>query len=202
MTQSDTQADAATEAFWQRGFHVFDDLANASQITMLSQGMDLAERQGKMGDQTYSSASDAVGAYSPVPGELMLRHCRARIEAVIGRELIENYAYWRRYHRGSVLRPHKDRTGCEITVTMTVETPPGSKAWPIMLTDFDGNTHAVALPAGAGVMFLGSQILHWRDPLEAEWQKQLFLHYVVKDGEFADYAFDRRGADPLVQNAV
>jgi hypothetical protein len=202
MTRNDIQDSAGTEAFWRRGYHVFDDLANASQLAMLSRGMDVAETRGKLVDQTYSIASDAVGAYSPVPGEIMLRHCRSRIGAVMGRDLIENYAYWRRYHRGSVLRSHKDRAGCEITVTMTIDAPPEGPTWPIMLTDFEGNTIAVELPPGAGVMFLGSQLEHWREPLEAEWQKQLFLHYVVKDGEFADYAFDRRGADPLVQTAV
>jgi len=191
-----------SETFWKRGYHVFDDLASASQLAMLSRGMDVAERAGKLADQTYSSASDAVGAYSPVPGEMMLRHCRSRLESTIGSELVENYAYWRRYNRGSILRRHKDRTGCEITVTVTVATPPGTEAWPIMLTDFEGQTLSLTLPPGAAVMFLGSQVEHWRDPLEAEWQKQLFLHYVVKDGEFKDFAYDRRGADPLIKKAV
>ncbi|MEL7729415.1 hypothetical protein AAG612_07755 [Citromicrobium bathyomarinum] len=202
MTRGDADPTEACEAFWRNGYHVFEGLASPSQVALMARGMEVAESRGDLLDQTYSSASDAVGAYGPVPGEMLLRHCRSRVEAVLGRELIENYSYWRRYNRGSVLRPHKDRTGCEITVTVTIDTPGGGKSWPIWLVDLEGSTRAIDLPPGAGLAMLGSQLLHWREPLAAAWQKQLFLHYVVKDGEFADYAHDKSGTNPLIRTAV
>ncbi|MEO0463780.1 MAG: hypothetical protein AAF127_11660 [Pseudomonadota bacterium] len=191
-----------SDTFWQRGFAVVEDMVSPLHLAMLTKGMDVAHEQGGLNEEVESLAIGSSGAYSPVPGEMLLRHCRSRFEGIIGRDLIEHNAYWRWYRSGSSLRAHKDRTGCEITASVTIDSPSDAAPWPLMVTDLEGTTHSVMLPPGAGVVFLGSDLEHWGEPLEADWQKQLFLHYVIKDGDFAHRAFDQRGADPLVRVTV
>lgn len=184
-----------SDTFWQRGYYLAHQLVRPDQLTMLAKAMDLTQQDGRMIDQSYTHATDALGAYNPSLGGLLLRHCKALIEEIIDRDLLENYAYWRLYREGSALLPHTDRPGCEITATITIETAPGGEDWPIMVQDLEGDTRAIAIPPGAGLLFRGDVLQHWRDPLAGAWQKQLFLHYVLKDGEFAEFANDGRRGD-------
>jgi hypothetical protein len=41
-------------------------------------------------------------------------------------------------------------------------------------------------------VYQGCRIPHWREPFAGERQYQVFLHYVIEDGERADHAFDGR----------
>lgn len=184
-----------SEIFWQRGYLLVEDLVRPEQLTLMARAMDLSHEVGQLVDQSASSATEALGAYSPVLGDMLLRHCRAPIGTIIGQDLVESYSYWRLYLQGSALRPHKDREACEISATITIETAPGADAWPITLVDLEGETANIVIPPGAGLLFRGNLMQHWRDPLTAPWHKQIFLHYVRKDGPYADHAFDRRAAE-------
>lgn len=181
-----------SETFWRRGYLLVEDLVKPEQLTLMARAMDLSHQGGQLVDQSASSATEALGAYNPVLGDMLLRHCRARLGSLIGYDLVESYSYWRLYREGSELRPHKDRDACEISATITIETAPGAKPWPITLIDLEGETTDIVIPPGAGLLFRGSLLQHWREPLTGPWHKQIFLHYVRKDGPYSDYAFDRR----------
>ena len=182
--------------FWRRGYILVEDLVRPEQLTLMARAMDLNHQGGQLVDQSASSATEALGAYSPVLGDMLLRHCRAPIGTIVGRDLVESYSYWRLYLEGSALRPHKDREACEISATITIETAPGAKPWPITLIDLQGEIADIVIPAGAGLLFRGNLMQHWREPLTAPSHKQIFLHYVRKDGPYSDYAFDRRNVEP------
>ena len=65
-------------------------------------------------------------------------------------------------------------------------------AWPIHVRDLLGNVASLALRPGAAILYQGSRIPHWREPLPGRCQYQVFLHYVLKDGAQSDHAFDGR----------
>ena len=63
--------------------------------------------------------------------------------------------------------------------------------WPIKLRSL---WKEVVAP-GDGVAYLGTIVPHWRSPLRTHDNDrfmQLFLHYVRKNGQYAEYAYDKK----------
>jgi hypothetical protein len=109
------------------------------------------------------------------------------IEGVVGEELLPTYAYARLYSNGDVLEKHIDRPACEVSVTIQLGRS-HHYAWPIYVgrDRFD-------LAEGDGVIYPGCDIVHWRDCCdgpEGYYSGQVFLHYVRKNGQYANEAGD------------
>ncbi len=181
-----------TSNFWNQGYAIVDGLLDQSKLNLVSAAMDVSSRNGATLERADGCVTKAEDEYSPVAGELLLRHCRAVFEEAIGRELVETCAYWRIYHHGAALGRHKDRAACEVSVTLPIATRPENTMWPIWIKDLQGNPKSIELQPGAGLIYQGHRIEHWREPLEAQSQKQLLFHYILKDGEFTDHALDKR----------
>lgn len=131
--------------------------------------------------------------------ETLLEKTWHKIENVIEEELIPTYAYGRVYTNGNILEKHKDRPSCEISVTVQLARS-HHYAWPIYMGDqrFD-------LAEGDGVIYKGCDIEHWRNFCDAPsnyYSGQVFLHYVKKNGSYADYAGDNRWNEniPFIRN--
>jgi len=186
--------------FWDRGYEVVEGLIEPSQIAMSSKAMDLVRSKGEMRSRDSGYVFGSEDEYAPVFGELLLRHCRPVIEAVVGRELVESYAYWRIYKPGAELLRHKDRPGSEIAVSITVAADPADQIWPLKLEDINGSEETLVLSPGSGIVYRGHEIPHWRDKLTAGSQKQLMLFYILKDGDSREHFFDGRDGDPLTRD--
>lgn len=152
----------------------------------------------------YSPERDynSWGRYADALGESLLVESQPAIEKAIGLSLFPTYSYLRVYCTGSVLPAHTDRPSCEISVTLTL----GGEAregWPIWVQAKAG-ARAVDLPAGDAMVYRGAVLPHWRERFAGRLWVQLFLHYVRRDGRYADCRFDGRvrlgpivpGADP------
>lgn len=180
--------------FWARGFVLARNLLDAEQIAFVRSAMDAASRTGGMHRAPGGAVpAAALNQYAPLGGEAMLVHCRAAIEALVGRELLPAYAFWRIYEHGAALGRHVDRNACEVSATIAIASDPAEADWPIRVEGLDGTGAALSLRPGDGAIYLGCQVPHWRDPLDGASQHQLFLHYVVRDGPNAALAFDGRG---------
>ena len=73
-----------------------------------------------------------------------------------------------------------------------VENVDDGLVWSIVISKKTGKM--VLSAAGDGVAYLGTIVPHWRSPLrthENDRFMQLFLHFVRKNGQYADYAYDR-----------
>lgn len=179
-------------SFWERGHAVAPDLLDAAQLTFVRAAMDAARRNGGKRIATRVAPQVTLNEYAPIAGEAMLLQCRPAIEAVVGRELIPAYAYWRIYEHGAELLRHIDRTSCEVSVTLPIFSEPAGNPWPIWVEGLDAIAVGVAAVPGAGVVYQGCSVPHWREAFAGERQYQLFLHYVLRDGEHAAMAFDGR----------
>lgn len=138
----------------------------------------------------------AVCRYGDVMGEALLAGVQSKIERATGLRLLPCYSFLRIYTDGAVLERHLDRPACEVSATLTL----GGKAadtWPIWLKegeDSRAEEHAVVLPPGNLLVYRGCRLEHWRERLDGDFWVQLFLHYVMADGEHAHHRFDgRRG---------
>jgi hypothetical protein len=129
--------------------------------------------------------------YAPPACAYVMKRIQPILENIIGEELIPTYWFSTTYHNRGWMNCHTDRPSCEVSITMNVC---GDAAWPIKLKDLEGNKQSVVTPPGDGVAYLGTQVEHWRSPLRTHDKDrfmQLFLHFVRKNGQYADYAYDR-----------
>ncbi len=179
-------------AFWERGHAVAPDFLSKAQLAFVRAAMDASVRNNGKRIATRVAPQVTLNEYSPIAGEAVLLQCRPAIEALVGRELIPAYAYWRIYEHGAQLLRHIDRGACEVSVTLPIFSLPADSAWPIWVGGLDGVEAAVAVLPGAGVVYQGCRVPHWRETFTGECQYQLFLHYVLADGDNAALAFDGR----------
>ena len=104
-------------------------------------------------------------------------------EKISNLKLHKTYAYWRYYIHGSILKDHKDRPSCEISIRACINNC-GIK-WPI---HFEKNW--IDIKIGDAVMYLGCEISHGRKPFKGIENAQVFFHYVDQNGPYKDYKED------------
>ena len=129
--------------------------------------------------------------YAPPSSTFVIKRMKPILENLLGEELIPSYWFTTTYHNKGWMNCHTDRPSCEVSVTMNIC---GDAKWPIKLKDLSNKRREVVTPVGHGVAYLGTIVPHWRSPLRTHKNDrfmQLFLHYVRKDGPYADYAYDR-----------
>jgi len=117
-------------------------------------------------------------------------------EKACGKELYPTYSYARLYDtQGEVLENHVDRDACEISATITLGFD--GNVWSIYMGDSEDKTNPTKIDMGIGdaVLYKGSEKYHWRESyFEGNWQAQVFLHYVDKNGKYADWKYDKRNS--------
>ena len=103
--------------------------------------------------------------------ETLLLKCQEVIEKEINTKLQPSYSYARIYKKGDVLKRHKDRFSCELSVTLNL----GGDVWPIYLKD--KKTIKVDLKPGDMLFYKGCELEHWRNKFSGKNCTQVFLHY-------------------------
>lgn len=134
------------------------------------------------------------------------------MEQVVGRRLIPTYDYFRIYREGDICRVHRDRPACEHSLSLTLDYSDDAP-WPLEIgkagmvgpddevaEDFGAESSAsMAMQIGDAVAYRGVEHRHGRTvPNPNLWSAHLFLHWVDRDGPFADQAFDGAGMPPPV----
>ena len=123
--------------------------------------------------------------YSDIAMETLLEKLVEPMSKETGLNLIPTYSYARIYKKGDVLKRHKDRYSCEVSMTMNL----GGDPWPIYLepsgeTDKEGVK--IDLEPGDALIYRGCEVEHWREAFEGENCCQVFLHYNDASGENAE----------------
>lgn len=123
----------------------------------------------------------------------VLAYCLPYFEKACGIELLPTYSYARLYEPGEELLNHVDREACEISATITLGFD--GNVWAIYMGDDENksNPAKIEMNVGDAVLYKGMEKYHWRETYsEGKWQAQVFLHYVDKNGKYADWKFDKR----------
>jgi predicted 2-oxoglutarate/Fe(II)-dependent dioxygenase YbiX len=181
----------------------FLDKTNCQELTTVLRNFVEAGRTIK---DDQCPLSDAV--HGAPEFDSLLEQLLPHFETTTGKKLHPTYAYARMYRSGEVLKPHTDRSACEISATITLDF--AGDVWPIFMADRstdpqatklvmnDGveqpvkNIQKVLMGVGDAVLYSGMEKIHWREAYTGEWQAQVFLHYVDADGPYADQKFDKR----------
>jgi hypothetical protein len=128
------------------------------------------------------------------PGlDAVLEWIRPEIGRLVGFELAPTYSYTRRYAKGELLKRHKDRESCEVSVTVSIKVPKQAAPSVVYLRPPNARATKVAMREGDGCIYAGAEIEHWRDRFRVDGYIQLFFHFISKSGRYyPDYLFDGR----------
>jgi hypothetical protein len=202
------QPDAPTDAelLHQNGYVVLRNMITQENSNLLTQGLrKYIEETGAQPDATCPSSKYVKSM--PELDELLERITPV-VSGASGKNLIPTYSYARMYVNGEMLPKHFDRPACQYSITLCLGMD--SDPWPIFMakksdsdsgtpyTMPDGSVHymgeptAAHLNVGDGVLYLGMDMVHYREPFEGQWQAQVFLHWVDADGPHADQKYDGR----------
>lgn len=106
------------------------------------------------------------------------------VSSICGEDVQASYCYLSCYESGAVLPPHKDRPQCQYNLSLVfdMQGPAGEPdPWPIYL-ELDGRPQAVLLRVGDGLVYSGTDLLHWREALPPGQRAIVcFFHFVPKD---------------------
>ena len=138
-----------------------------------------------------SQVPDAPSGYAPLPIEALMNLATPFMEKIAGRSLWPTYSYMRIYARGNSLERHQDRDACEFSVSVALASATPDP-WPLHFRMRTGEEHSTLLAPGDAVIYRGGLLEHWRDPLDADWHMQAFMHFVDRDGPHAAWKYDKR----------
>ena len=125
--------------------------------------------------------------------EVILQVSKEAVEDAVGKELIPTYSYSRIYQPKESLLPHVDRPSCEISVTVNVATK--GEFSPIYTQYGQNDPEKHVLHPGEALIYMGCDIMHWRQPLQNDQLNvQFMLHYVDRNGPNAAFERDSRQA--------
>ena len=128
--------------------------------------------------------------YGAICFESVLVLLRDTVAGVAQKNLAPSYSYARIYYKGATLGRHHDRPSCQYSATVCIKND--VNPWDIYIQDNHGQEHAVALQEGDMLIYRGDKLDHWREEYQENKQIQVFIHYVDLDGEFKEYAYDKR----------
>lgn len=152
----------------------------------LSMHMAHVENQIQPSKDEMFAGSKSV--YADPVFENLLNFIKPKIEESYGKELVPTYSFWRTYFKTQDCPPHKDRPSCEVSVTLCIDASHKEDIWSINVED-----QTFKLNVGEGVIYNGCVQEHWRHELKYDWHRQVFLHYIEKDGQYyPEYKYDKR----------
>jgi hypothetical protein len=179
---------SATE-FGQKWYVVERAILDPASVTFFH-GHALARVNNKPTALGDAQVADAPVAYGDPHLDTLLETLRSRVEQTTGLQLWPTYSYLRVYKHGSLLKAHRDRPACEISMTINLGMS-ADEPWPIWIAGPQGIA-AVSLNAGDGMIYRGCDCFHWREPFSGTQLAQVFLHYVDRNGPNAEWKYDKR----------
>jgi len=135
--------------------------------------------------------------YGDLCSETLLGFLVDNLSHITQKKLCPTYSYTRLYLHGEKLFPHMDRESCQYSVTINF----GGDPWPIYFgrlnKDILENGYSLAaeitMNPGDGIVYMGEELVHWRNKFEGDHCAQAFLHYIDEDGpHYPEFKYDGR----------
>ena len=189
-------------SFQSAGYVKVEGLVDEQTIKTMSQYFENKINRGEWAGKKELEAGEAskLGYYADPLIEVMLKQCQPAVEQHTGLLLEPTYSFSRVYQEGEELAPHVDRPSCEISATINVACT--GDTWPIWMQYKNNDPVKCLLSPGDAVIYKGCDVTHWRRKLPAgQINVQFMLHYVAKNGPYAEYKFDKREALSLDSSA-
>ena len=177
--------------FARQGYAIAQELVAPARVALLRRHLERRAAQGTMG-QVDEQVPQPPAVYGDGEVDRLMQDLVPAIEQHTGLKLFPTYSYARIYKRGDALAPHRDRTACEISISLNLGQVP-DEPWALHVSDF-----AALLTPGDVLIYRGCDHTHWREPYAGQSVVQAFMHYVDQNGPHAAEKFDGR---PSLGNA-
>jgi hypothetical protein len=106
------------------------------------------------------------------------------VRIITGEAVMPSYSFLSVYKTGSFLAKHSDRAQCAWNLSLLIDTDPEKEpgdSWPIFL-EVGSQIKEVRLEMGAGLLYRGTAVPHWREALgEGEANTLILCHFVRED---------------------
>lgn len=192
MQPSPARATVSPQAaqFAARRYAVIPGLLATAQAKALAAHLDQRQTRGEL-SLVDPQVPQTPSVYGDLEMERLMGQVGPWLELYTGLSLYPTYSFARIYKKGDVLKPHRDRAACEVSVSLNLGQEPDAP-WPLWLRDHDGKDFAAILKPGDALIYRGIELVHWRDAYEGDKLAQVFLHFVDRNGPHAGEIFDRR----------
>lgn len=181
---------STAEIFETKGCVEVSNFLDSTTISTVSQYLENKLIREEWGLDSSDGVTE-LSYYADPLIEIFLVQCKKSVEEICGRELLPTYSFARVYQPGEDLRPHLDREACEISVTVNVANT--GDLSPIYMQYGENSVSKHFLNPGDAVVYKGCEVRHWRLPMESnQTTVQFMLHYVDKNGPFANHVKDTR----------
>lgn len=143
-------------------------------------------------DNAAFKSKQTFGKYGDMLTDSLMFLCHGYVEEITKLTLYPTYTFWRLYEKNDSMGSHRDRPGCEISVTLNTgcdysNLDDKNYCWPIYLrSEKHPDGLPILLKPGAALIYKGIENDHWRDHLKGLNQAQTFLHYSTNEKEFLD----------------
>lgn len=180
-------------SFQSVGYTKIKGLVDPETVKTISQYFENKINRGEWAVAEDLEDASKFGYYADPLIEVMLKQCLPAVEEQTGLKLEPTYSFSRVYQEGEELTPHIDRPSCEVSVTINVACT--GDVWPIWMQYKDNDPVKCMLEPGDAVIYKGCEVTHWRRKLpKGQINVQFMLHYVDKNGPYAECKFDKREA--------
>jgi hypothetical protein len=163
-------------------YKVLKNFLSKDELSLTKEYMKIIHfKNTKSFDVIQNNCGDTCFYKDPLTESFLIKK-KSIVEEVLKLELYETYSFWRCYTYNADLKPHIDRPSCEYSVTVNV----GSDCkWPIFIEDIP-----ITIDEGDGIVYKGMDDKHWRENFKGDYNLQFFLHYVNKNGPYAEHRYD------------
>lgn len=183
-TQWKQKIDLARVNFKRQAYVKIEDIISSKQQLTLQRHMRELVSHHYFGPLNDGQVERRMGIHNEsVTAALHLRLTKL-VGLITGEDLKPSYAYLGCYLDGAELKPHTDRPQCQFNLSivfdMSDEQGQMPEPWPIFLKK-NNKTTAVNLAIGSGLLYRGTELEHWREPLP-KGQRAIvcFYHFVEK----------------------
>jgi len=119
----------------------------------------------------YCAPGDpAVGNREWIQDERLLKSIHGQVSglanAVVAEAIAPSLTFLHYYHDGAELKRHTDGRHCPWNISCAVDGEPGDYTWPLFMQPA-GSATTICLQRGDAVLYAGTTIPHWREPLPA-----------------------------------
>ena len=183
-TQWKQKIDLARVNFKRQAYVKIEDIISSKQQLTLQRHMRELVSHHYFGPLNDGQVERRMGIHNEsVTAALHLRLTKL-VGLITGEDLKPSYAYLGCYLDGAELKPHTDRPQCQfnLSIVFDISDEQGQmpEPWPIFLKK-NNKTTAVNLAIGSGLLYRGTELEHWREPLP-KGQRAIvcFYHFVEK----------------------
>lgn len=175
-----TQISRSAEMFHQRGYAPLRNLLHPFHVAALRRYYRRMIRTGQVYLGDNQSARRYV-AHNESVTRFFHHQIATTVSEVVGEPVKPSYVYLASYLGGAELKKHTDREQCAFSVTLCLDFSPEpvhQTSWPIRLSTAHGSV-SVYQALGDGLVYRGTRVPHYRDPLPAgQTSTSVFFHYV------------------------